>query len=59
MRHVTTRIYAPGSGISDSFLDGLPEAAKALMLARASDGEDVLEADIRLGDEGGTPSFED
>ena len=59
MRHVTTRIYAPGSDISDSFLDGLPEAAKELMLARASDAGELLEADIRLGDEGGTPSFEE
>jgi protocatechuate 3,4-dioxygenase alpha subunit len=62
MRHVTTRIYAPGSDIADSFLDGLQDAAKALMLARSSrgaDGQQVLEADIRLGDEGGTPSFEE
>ena len=32
------------------------------MLARSSrgaDGQQVLEADIRLGDEGGTPSFEE
>ncbi len=62
MRHVTTRIYAPGSDIADSFLDGLSDAAKTVMLARSgrgADGQQALEADIWLGDEGGTPSFEE
>lgn len=62
MRHISTRIYAPGSDVADSFLDGLSDTDKALMHARIADSVDgkmVLEADVRLGDQGATPSFED
>lgn len=62
MRHVTTRIYTPESDIADAFLDELPEDVQASMRARSSEGpcgENYLVADIKLGDEGATPSFED
>ena len=62
MKHVSTRIYAPDSDVPDAFLDGLSEDVQAMMRAEASNGADgkvVLEAVIRLGDERGTPSFDD
>lgn len=62
MRHITTRIYAPDSNVADSFLDGLSAADKARMQARQSesaDGKVVLEAEIRLGGDSATPSFEE